>query len=53
MFLPYCQRQSFAPIQNQLKNYSFVYSNYFLDRGEKTKCSGLNDSNHYQNSISS
>jgi hypothetical protein len=27
MFLLYCQRPSFTPIQNNRKNYSFVYSN--------------------------
>jgi hypothetical protein len=29
MFLPYCQRPSFTPIQNHRQNYNPVYSNLY------------------------
>jgi hypothetical protein len=28
MFLPQCQRSSFAPVQKHRQNYTFVYSNF-------------------------
>jgi hypothetical protein len=32
MFLPYCQRRSFTPIQNHEQNYSLIYSNFYVFR---------------------
>jgi hypothetical protein len=32
MFLPSCQRPSFAPIQNHRQSYTFVYSNFYVFR---------------------
>jgi hypothetical protein len=32
MFLPWCQRPSSTPIQNQRQNYSLVYSDFYVFR---------------------
>jgi hypothetical protein len=32
MFLLYCQRPSFKPVQNHGQNHSFVYSNFYVFR---------------------
>jgi hypothetical protein len=53
LFLRYCQRQSFAPIQNHKRNYSLEYSNghLFQAENETIKCSGRKCSKYYQNQL--
>ena len=46
MFLRYCERPSFTPIQNNTRNYNSVYLNHFWMANWKTKDSALNDSKH-------
>jgi hypothetical protein len=56
LFLPYCQRPSFTPIQNNMQNYTFVYSNLFTflnGRREHKRFWTEWYRKQYQNSISS